>query len=502
MSSIPDPSRLYSPREVRFLLACLMLSLLMFAFNQTLLSTALPTIAGDLGGVDRIAWVISGFVLTSTMSMPVYGSLSDLVGRKGMLIAAIVIFTGGSAAAALATTMDELIVCRLVQGLGGGGLAVLSQTILADAVPARERAKYAGVFGAVWAVASVVGPLLGGWFTDGPGWNWAFWFNIPLGVLALLLTIRYVKRPRIRIQPRPDIFGITLLMLSTTGVVLLATWAGTLFPWNSPEVIVLIIGTLVSAAGFAVAEHHTTHPIMPLQIFRNRIFVLATAAGLLTGGIAMFAVITYLPVFVQMVKGLGATEAGMILIPMIGSLLITSTITGFIVTRTGRYKMFPIFGTVAVAVALVLMSGMDSTTTIFELCAYSALMGAGLGTAAQLLVLVVQNALPTEMVGSATASNNYFRQVGAAIGISAVGSLFTSKLATTLTGTPLGDEGIVVDIDTLTPTILTRLPESIQAVIADAYSTALPPLFLFMVPLAVIAIALLVALPNKPLSNH
>lgn len=499
MADAPS-ARLYAPRDMRYLLACLMLAVLMVAFNQTVLGTALPTIAGDLGGADRISWVISGFVLTSTASMPIYGSLSDIVGRKGLLVVGIVIFTGGSIASALATTMDALIVCRLIQGLGGGGLFVLSQTILADAIPARERAKYAGVFGSVWAVASVVGPLLGGWFTDGPGWNWAFWLNVPLGAITLGLALRYVKPSRNRLRARPDLLGITFLLIGTTGIVLLATWSGTVFGWNSPEILGLIAVSLAATVGFVLAERRALQPIMPLRMFRDRTFVLATGSALMTGGIAMFAVITYLPVYVQMVQGLGATESGLMLIPMIGSILVSSTVTGYVVTRTGRYKLIPIVGSAAVAVSLLLMSGMDRSTTVVEVCAYSALMGAGLGTSTQLLVLIVQNALPVAMVGSATASNNYFRQVGAAIGIAAVGSAFTSTLASTLAGAHRGD--VAVDLQTLTPSALAQLPDALQSAVADAYSAALPPLFLLMAPLAVLAMLLLVFLQNKPLSSH
>ncbi|WP_341952975.1 MDR family MFS transporter [Salinibacterium sp. TMP30] len=494
--------QLYSPRDVRFLVACLMLALLMVAFNQTLLSTALPTIAGELGGADRIAWVVSGFVLTSTASMPIYGSLSDVVGRRGLLALAIVIFTGGSVAAALATTMDGLIVCRLIQGVGGGGLLVLSQTILADAVPARERAKYAGVFGAVWAVASVIGPLLGGWFTDGPGWNWAFWLNVPIGAIALGLTLRFVKPSQSRLRPEPDFFGIIFLLIGTTTVVLLATWAGTVFEWNSPETVGMAAISLASATGFVFAEYRAVQPIMSLKLFRDRTFVLATGAALLVSGIAMFAVVTYLPVYVQMVMGLNATESGLILIPMIGSILVSSAVTGYTVTRTGRYKLIPIVGSVIVGIALVLMSTMDASTTVFEVCAYSALMGAGLGTVTQLLVLIVQNALPAIMVGSATASNNYFRQVGAAVGISAVGSAFTATLATTLAGTRIGDTAVAVDLETLTPSVLAQMPVTLQSEVAEAYSAALPPLFLLLSPLALVATVLLAFLETKPLANH
>lgn len=478
-----------------------MLTLLMVAFNQTVLSTALPTIAGELGGADRIVWVVSGFVLTSTASMPIYGSLSDIVGRRGLLALAIVIFMGGSVAAALATTMDFLVLCRLVQGVGGGGLLVLSQIILADAVPPRERAKYAGVFGAVWAVASIVGPLLGGWFTDGPGWNWAFWLNVPIGVIALGLTLRYVKPSRSLLRPQPDLFGIVFLLIGTTAVVLLATWAGTVFAWNSPETIGMAAISLASAIGFVIAERRALHPIMSLRLFRDRTFVLATGSALLVSGVAMFAVVTYLPIYVQMVMGLGATESGLILIPMIGSILVSSAVTGYTVTRTGRYKLIPIVGSAIVGIALMLMSTMDASTTVFEVCAYSALMGAGLGTVTQLLVLIVQNALPAFMVGSATASNNYFRQVGAAVGISAVGSAFTATLATTLAGTPIG-HSITVDLETLTPSVLAQMPDAAQSAVAEAYSAALPPLFLLLSPLVMVATVLLVFLESKPLANH
>lgn len=494
-----ERAEIYRPENFRPLLICLMLAMFMFAMNQTVLSTALPTIAGDLGGADRIAWIVSGFVLASTAFMPVFGSLSDAISHRALMSISIALFTLGSVAAALSVSIDMLIAARLVQGVGGGALLVLPQAVLADAVVARERAKYAGAFASVWAVASVAGPLVGGWFTDGPGWPWAFWMNVPLGVITLLLTLRYVKGPVARTRVRFDVLGSISLAGATTGVVLLATWAGTTFSWGSPQIVILFAATVACALVFFFAERRATHPVMSLQIFRSRTFLLATGSGTLAGGIAMFGVLTYLPVFLQMVLSLGATQAGLALIPMIGSILVSSSLTGIIVARTGRYKLIPILGMLAVMTSLLLLGTMSSQTTVLEACLFSALMGAGLGTSAQLLLLVVQNALPPSMVGSATAANNYFRQVGAAIGIAAIGSAFSSRLTVSFAQNDKLPPSI--DFTDLTPTLYASLPEPAQAIIADLYASALQPFFLMLAPLGALSVLLLLFLERRPLST-
>lgn len=496
----------YTQRQIPYLMACLMLCLLLVSFNQTVLNTALPTIVGDLGEPSKGAWLVAGFVLAVTVSMPIYGSVSDVIGRKGLLLTAIAIFSAGSIAAALAQSMDYLIICRVVQGLGAGGLMVLSQTILADAVPARQRAAYAGVFGSVWLVAAVSGALIGGLLTDGPGWEWAFWINVPLGAVTMILAVRFIRASVIlRIQARPDYLGIVLLLVSTVGIVFLATWGGRQLGWSSPTTIVILVATVLSATLFVVVEGRAAQPIMPLSLFRNRIFILATVAAILTAGVGIFTVLTYLPTYLQMSKGLNALEAGWVLLPMIFSVVTASMLTGFAVTKTGGYKLILVVGASIMACGLALLSGVGPATPIVLVCLYSSLVGVGIGTSIQLLPLVVQNALPVTIIGAGTAGINYFKQAGAAIGISAFGSILAPRLSSALEnefgklGTSTAASGI--DPSMVTPALLAQLPPPVLNAIEQAYGQALPPLFLWIVPFILIAVVSLALLPERPLHS-
>ena len=336
-----------------------MLSMLLAALNQTVLSTALPTIVGELHGVSDMLWVITAFILASTITMPIYGKLGDLMGRKALLMAAIILFMIGSVIGGLANDMGVLITARVVQGLGGGGLMILSQAVIADVVPPRERGKYMGMMGGVFAIASVAGPLLGGWFTEGPGWRWVFWINIPLGLLALAGAVFFLKLPKHSGKPRLDLGGMLLLAIATTCLVLFATWGGSKYEWSDPVILALIAGTVLSAVAFVLVERRTAEPIIPLHLFKDLNFNLATVAGLLIG-VAMFGAIGYLPTYLQMAFSVNATESGLLMIPMMGALLVASVVSGQMVSRTGRYKWMPIAGGVLVAVALVLLSTLQA----------------------------------------------------------------------------------------------------------------------------------------------
>jgi EmrB/QacA subfamily drug resistance transporter len=422
---VADPAM---KRNILLVFAGLMVTMLLASLDQTIFSTALPTIVGELNGVDHMLWVTTAYILASTIMLPVYGKLGDLIGRKGLFIAAIGLFIAGSVVGGLADNMAWLIAGRAIQGLGGGGLMILSQAIIADVVPARERGKYMGIMGGVFALSSVAGPLLGGWFTEGIGWRWAFWMNIPLGILAIVSAVVFLKLPKVdHAKPRIDFTGMGLLAIASTCLVLVTTWGGTTYDWDSLVIIGLIAGFVVAAIAFVMVERRAAEPIMPLHLFKDRNFNLTTIAGLITG-IAMFGALAYLPTYLQMVTGVNATEAGLLMIPMMAALLVSSIVSGQLVSRTGRYKWLPIVGTVVVAGALVLMSTMTPALPIWILCSYLALMGLGLGMSMQILILIVQNSFPVREVGTATASNNYFRQIGAALGAAIVGSLFVARL--------------------------------------------------------------------------
>ncbi len=500
-ATLESPTKTGTPRNITLLFGALVVTMLLASLSQTVLSSALPTIVGELHGVEHMTWVITAYLLASTIVMPVYGKISDLFGRKPVLLTAIALFIAGSIFGAFAQDMTALIIARVIQGLGGGGLMILSQAAIADVIPARDRGRYMGILGAVFAVSSVAGPLLGGWFTEGPGWRWAFWINIPLGVLAIVATAILLRLPAKTnaVRPRVDYLGMATLGLATTAIVLVATWGGSTFDWNSPEIIGLIAATVVLAALFVVIESRAAEPVMPLAMFRDRNFNLSTVASLLTA-IAMFGAIGYMPTYLQMATGANATEAGLLMIPMMGALLITSVFTGQLVSKTGRYKLPPIVGSVILALGMWLLSSVTVDTPTYVICLALAVIGLGLGSSMQILTLVVQNSFPHRMVGTATASNNYFRQVGGSLGSAIVGSVFATRLTELLAERlPASAEG---GTHSLTPAAVHDLPDAVRTLIVSSYNEALMPIFVFMIPLAVAAAVVLLFIVEKPLSTR
>jgi EmrB/QacA subfamily drug resistance transporter len=489
-------------RHILLVFAGLMVTMLLASLDQTIFSTALPTIVGDLHGVDQMLWVTTAYILASTIMLPVYGKLGDLIGRKGLFIGAIAIFIVGSIIGGMAQDMTTLIVGRAVQGLGGGGLMLLSQAIIADVVPARERGRYMGIMGGVFALSSVAGPLLGGWFTDGPGWRWGLWMNIPLGILAIVSAAFFLRLPKnMKGRPTLDFAGMGLLAIASTCLVLVTTWGGTTYAWDSFTIIGLIGGAVVAAVAFVMVERRAAEPIMPLHMFRDRNFNLTTAAGLIIG-IAMFGALAYLPTYLQMVTGVNATQAGLLLIPLMAGLLVTSIGSGQLVSRTGRYKALPIIGTAVTAVALGLLSTMTPTLPVWIICLFLALMGIGLGMAMQILILIVQNSFPNSQVGTATASNNYFRQIGASIGSAIVGSIFVANLKDLLAERLPSSAGAAAgSSNSFTPELVKHLPTAVRDIIIGSYNDALTPVFLYMVPLMLVATVLLLFVREKPLAT-
>jgi len=489
-------------RHILLVFAGLMVTMLLASLDQMIFSTALPTIVGELDGVNHMLWVTTAYILASTITLPVYGKLGDLIGRKGLFIMAIAIFMVGSVIGGLAHNMTWLIAGRAVQGLGGGGLLILAQAIIADVVPARQRGRYMGIMGGVFAISSVAGPLLGGWFTDSIGWRWAFWMNIPLGILAITSAAFFLRLPKnTNRNPSIDVAGISLLAVASTCLVLMTTWGGNTYDWNSPVIIGLIIGAVLAGISFVFVERRAAEPIMPLHLFRQRNFNLTTIVGLIIG-VAMFGALAYLPTYLQMVTGANATQAGLLMIPLMAALLIASIVSGQLVSKTGRYKWFPITGMVLVGISLYLLSTMTPTLAVWIICGYLAIMGLGLGMSMQILILIVQNTFPVTEVGTATASNNYFRQIGASLGSAIVGSLFVAKL-TQLLGErlPAGGTSAEGGNNSLTPAVVRDLPQAVHDVIVGAYNDALTPVFLYMVPLVVVGLILLFFVVEKPLAT-
>lgn len=488
-------------KHIALILIGLMMAMLLAALDQTIFSTALPTIVGELNGVNHMLWVTTAYILASTIMLPVYGKLGDLIGRKGLFMGAISVFIAGSIVGGLAHSMTWLIIGRAIQGIGGGGLMILAQAIIADVVPARERGKYMGIMGGVFALSSVAGPLLGGWFTESIGWRWAFWMNIPLGLAALASALVFIRLPKVaRNKPSLDVLGIGLLALTSSAIVLTTTWGGTTYDWLSPQIIGLVITAIVSTVAFIFAEHKAKEPIMPLELFKDRNFKLATSAGLIIG-VAMFGVLAYMPTYLQMVAGVSATKAGLLMIPMMASLLAASIICGQLVTKTGKYKWFPVVGTAIMVIALVLLSSIKSTMEVWHICSYLAMLGVGLGMGMQILVLIVQNSFPISKVGTATALNNYFRQMGASVGAAVIGSLFAHRLTALLVERMPAAVLKSSHTNSFTPAIVNNLPEPIHGIVIGSYNDALAPTFLYIVPLAVVAVGLLIFIKEKPLST-
>lgn len=495
--------------SVILLFTGLMLAMFMFSLNQTMLATALPTIVGDLNGVDQMLWVSTAFMLASTIMMPIYGKLGDSFNRKKIFIFAICMFILGSIVGFLAHNMAVLITARVIQGLGGGGLIILSQALIAAVVPARKRGPYMGIMGANFAVTSVAGPLIGGWITEGPGWRWTFALNLPFGVLALIAAILFLKVPKSdrSVKRHVDVAGMILIAEFTSALILTTSWGGHQYDWDDPIIIGLIAIAVISAVVFVFVEQAVPEPVIPMFVFKDTNFVLCTIAGMCIA-IGMFGVLSYMPTFLQMAHGIEATKAGLLMVPMMAVMLPSSVIIGFVVSKTGRYKWYPVLGSAIVGVALFLMGTfVTADQNVLVVIGCLCVLGLGLGLSMQMLVLIVQNSFPVAMVGTATASNNFFRQIGGTLGMSLIGSLFTSRLASNLEDgiKSLGPQGAQAmkgtGSNSLTPEVVKSLPDPIHSIIVNAYSDALVPIFLWVCPLGIIAAIILMFVREKALAT-
>lgn len=486
-------------RRILPVFAGLLVAMLLSSLDQTIFSTALPTIVGELDGVNHMLWVTTGYLVAATIMMPIYGKLGDLIGRKGLFIGALSVFVIGSVIGGAAQDMTWLIIGRTVQGIGGGGLMILSQAIIADVVPVRERSKYMGVMGAVFGISSIAGPLLGGWFTESVGWRWAFWINIPLGLIAIALAAVFLKLPRHSVKVRFDVWGTLTMAIAVTSIILVASWGGTEYDWNSPTILWLIATALGFSALFVLAEYKAAEPIIPLSLFRSRNFVLATSAGLFIG-VAMFGTLAYLPTYLQMVTGVNATVSGFMMLPMIAGLMASAITTGFLASKTGRYKWMPIASMIVISVGLWLLSTLTVDTPLWLLMSYLFVVGAGIGLSMQILILVVQNSFPDSQVGTATASNNFFREIGASLGGAVVGAIFTSRLTDLLTERMPAGSG-TGDANAFTPAAVNALPDQIREVIVGAYNDALTPVFAMLIPMVLVGLILVSFIKEVPLRS-
>jgi EmrB/QacA subfamily drug resistance transporter len=482
---------------LRTVFIALMLGMFLAALDQTIVSTALPTIVGDLGGLNHLSWVVTSYLLASTISTPIYGKLGDMYGRKPVFLTAILIFLAGSMLAGLSQDMAELIGFRAVQGIGAGGLMVGAQAIIADIVPPRERGRYMGLIGSVFAIASVAGPLLGGFLTS-IDWRWIFYVNVPIGIVAVVIVSTRLHLHTPHRQHRIDYLGAGLLSGGVGALILLATWGGSEYAWGSSEIIGLGILGVVLVAAFVWQERRAAEPLLPLQLFRSRIFSVANAMGF-TIGMAMFGAIIFIPLFLQIVYSATPTGSGLRMIPLMAGLLVTAILSGRAITRIGRYRPFPIAGTAILVVGMFLLSLLGVQTPPWVASVYMIVVGVGLGLVMQVLVLAVQNDAQPQDIGVATSSATFFRSMGGAFGVALFGTIFATRLSDQLAHLPGAVTAHLGSGVQLNPKQIDRLPPGVHDVVLHAFAHALSGVFLFGMALALVPFVLSWFLREKPL---
>ncbi len=476
----------------------LMLGMFLAALDQTIVSTALPTIVGDLGGLNHLSWVVTSYLLASTVSTPLYGKLGDMIGRKPVFMAAIMIFLAGSMLAGLSQTMTELIGFRALQGIGAGGLMVGAQAIIGDIVPPRERGRYMGLIGSVFAVASVAGPLLGGFFVDNLSWRWVFYVNIPVGAFAILIVATRLHLHTPHRSHKVDYLGAALLSGSVGALILLTTWGGSQYPWGSPVIWGLGIAGIALLALFLWWESRAAEPIIPLGLFRSRVFDVANAMGFVIG-MAMFGAIIFIPLFLQIVYGASPTSSGLRMLPLMAGLLVAAVWSGRVISRIGRYKAFPIAGTAVLVVGMYLLSLLGVGTAPLLASVYMAVVGVGIGLVMQVLVLVVQNDAKPQDIGVATSTATFFRSVGGAFGVAIFGTIFATRLTNELAKLPHKVTASLGSGVHLNPAQVSHLSPAVHADFLQAFANALHGAFLWGMLISIIPFGLSWLLKEVPL---
>ena len=472
----------------------LLLVMLLAALDSTIVATALPTIVGEFGGLAHISWVVTAYLLAQTIVTPIYGKLGDLYGRKRVLQVAIVIFLIGSALCGLSQSMSHLIIFRAVQGLGGGGLMVTTQAVVADVVPARARGRYQGIFGAAFGFASIAGPLVGGYFTTHWTWRWIFYINLPVGIIALVVLAATLPAQSSFARHAIDRAGAALLALTLASIVLLTDLGGTVYPWSSALVIGLIVSSVAGLIAFVLVERRAREPILPLQLLRTRDVWVTSLVGLIVG-FALIGSVTYLPVFLQIVKGLSPTESVLRMVPLMGGTLVTSILAGQLVSRTGKYKLFPIIGTTIVTISLFLISRMTAETSTLAASLYMLLLGLGLGFVMQVLIIAVQNAVDYRELGVATSNAILFRFIGGSLGTALLGAVLATQLEANvqrlIPGTPA--------LDAISPQALAGLSPAFRDAYIEAFVASLSTAFLVAAAISFFGLLIALLLPERPL---
>ena len=491
------PSQM-SHRQIMLALSAMAMGMLLAALDQSIVGTAMPTIVGEFHALEHLSWVVTAYLLTSTASTPLYGKISDLYGRRPVYLVAISVFLLGSMLAGLAQSMNQLIAFRAVQGLGAGGLMSLTFAVIGDLIPPRERGKYQGYFGAVWGVSSVAGPLLGGFFTDYLSWRWIFYINLPLGAAALLVTATVLRIPHQRREHSIDYLGAVLLVSGVSLILLYTSWAGPEYGWAAPFGLQLLGGGLAVTAGFVFWESRAREPILPLRLFRIPVFTSVSATGAVMG-VVMFGSIIFLPMYLQVVRGFTPTESGLVMLPLVAGILTSSMIAGRTITRTGRYRIYPIIGSALLVVSMALFSTLRVDTPHWAYGGYMALTGMGLGLCMQVLMLAVQNAVDRQDMGIATSASMFFRSMGGTFGAAVFGAVLTNQLPRHL---PAGAPAGVIEKLSGSPEMIQALPAPVRDVATTTFVLALQDVFLFATPIAVVAFLLTWTIRELPLRGR
>ncbi|MDQ4085175.1 MAG: MFS transporter [Actinomycetota bacterium] len=495
-----DASGYLSHRQILTVLGGLMAGMFLAALDQSVLGTALPRITSELGGLDKLSWVVTAYLLTSTAATPLWGKISDLYGRRIIFQAAITIFVLASMLSGLAQSIEQLIAFRAVQGLGGGGLFALALAVIGDVIPPRERGRYQGYFGVVFGSSSVLGPVLGGWFTEGPGWRWIFYINVPIGIAALVVTSLALRMPVVRRDHKIDYIGATMIVAAVTSLLLYTAWAGPDHGWFSGLGLSLLTAGVVLAGLFVVVESKVSEPIIPLELFRDSVFSFSIVYTFITG-FAMFGAMIFIPMYLQVVDGMSPTVSGLAMLPMVVGIFSTSISAGRAMTRTGRYKAFPIMAAAIIVVGLFMLAALDVDAPYWQAALAMYVLGAGLGLQMQILVTVVQNAVDRRHMGSATSSVTFFRQMGGSFGTAVFGAIITTQVAAhlrdLLPSLPPGGMPNTSDVQAIR-----ALPPGVQEPVVHAFSLSMHDAFLSAVPVVLLALLVATMIKERPLTTR